>query len=61
VNLPANAVHCLSAAERSQVVNFPAQQSVIEIPTLNPAGLALLGLAVVATALWLRRRQRANS
>jgi hypothetical protein len=53
--LPSNALQCLSAAERSEIVNFAVPAP---IPTLSETGLAALGL-LLATAALLSLRRRA--
>ncbi|HEY3568254.1 MAG TPA: hypothetical protein VGP73_10005 [Thermoanaerobaculia bacterium] len=58
--VPANALQCTTGTEQGQIVNF-AFAPPMPIPTLNDAGLIalILGLALAAMKLLLRRRRTA--
>jgi hypothetical protein len=53
--LPANALQCLSSAERAEIVNFNVPAP---IPTLSGTGLVALGLLLAAFAVVSLRRRR---
>jgi hypothetical protein len=59
VGLPANAVQCMSMAERAELANFQAAPPGPTVPTLSPASLAGLGLLLAAAAIVLLRRRAA--
>jgi hypothetical protein len=54
--LPANALQCLSSAERAAIVNFNVPAP---IPTLSGTGLVALGLLLATFAVVSLRRRRA--
>ncbi|HEY8020756.1 MAG TPA: IPTL-CTERM sorting domain-containing protein [Thermoanaerobaculia bacterium] len=55
--LPANALQCLTNAERTEIVNFQAALPIAQVPTLSEAGLLGLGLLLGVFALILLRRR----
>jgi len=57
VPLPPTTVQCLSVTERNEISNFPAQQNVVQVPTLGDLGLAALAVALTAAGLLALRRR----
>jgi len=56
-----NGLACTTPAEQTQIANFISAVPIIQVPTLNDAGLValILGLALAAMKLLLRRRRTA--
>jgi hypothetical protein len=56
-----NGLACTTVAEQTQIANFISAVPIIQVPTLNDAGLValILGLALAAMKLLLRRRRTA--
>jgi hypothetical protein len=57
--LPANALQCLSTAEREEIVNFNAAPPIATVPTLSGGSLAALVVLLAIAALYLVRRRAA--
>ena len=59
VNLPANAVQCMTDEEKSQVLNFVvAPAAAAAIPTVGHFGIIIMGLVLGASGFWMIRKRR---